>query len=236
MNFGARLTAVAALVPAGTSLIDVGTDHAYLPVLLWQKKKLAKAIAADIAEGPCEAATRTVKSYGLTANIEIRRGDGLKVVKPGEVETAVLAGMGAATMLKILEAAPELVQRGAKQLRWLVLQPMSDSELIRHWAQTQGWAIVREDLVKEAGKIYEILLLTPQKAYKYPGATFEVGAYLFACKHPLLTEYLQLLIDKYGILLKSMEKSKAAVHSEKYQAILAKRKQLEVLYNENNSN
>lgn len=236
MNFGARMAALAALVPEHTVPVDVGTDHAYLPVLLAQSGKVKKAIAADIAAGPCEAAAKTLQTYGLEQVIEIRQGDGLTVVRPGEVDTAILAGMGAATMVNIFAAVPALVKPGQGQLSWLVLQPMSDSPLLRHWAEAQGWGIVQENLVQEAGKIYEILLLKPQPGYCYPGVSYEIGDYLVKTHHPLLLPFLAKHIEKYAGLLAVMEKSPVAAGSAKYRAYQQHKKQLEVLYYENNGN
>ena len=46
MHFGPRLEAVAALVPPCRTLADIGTDHAYLPVLLLQEgRRMQQAYA-----------------------------------------------------------------------------------------------------------------------------------------------------------------------------------------------
>jgi len=82
MNIGARLEAIAALVPQNCVVADIGTDHAYLPVWLMQKGLIKAAIAADIAEGPCRAAQTNIGMYGLKDKIEVRRGSGLTVLKP----------------------------------------------------------------------------------------------------------------------------------------------------------
>ena len=108
MHFGPRLEAVAALVPPCRTLADVGTDHAYLPVLLLQEGKIEQAIAGDVVPGPCEAARHTVRQFHLENRITVRQGSGLTVLAPGEAETAVMAGMGAETMLQILAEAPEV--------------------------------------------------------------------------------------------------------------------------------
>ena len=40
-----RLDLVASFVPAGARLLDVGSDHAYLPIALLQEGKIEAAIA-----------------------------------------------------------------------------------------------------------------------------------------------------------------------------------------------
>ena len=107
MNIGARLEVIAALVPQNCVVADIGTDHAYLPVWLMQNGLIKAAIAADIAEGPCRAAQTNIGMYGLKDKIEVRRGSGLTVLKPGEADGAVIAGMGGSTIVQILEESPE---------------------------------------------------------------------------------------------------------------------------------
>ena len=121
MHLDKRLQAVAALVPEGVSLADIGTDHAYLPVWLWEQGRITRAVAGDIAAGPCRAARNTVAMYGAAGAIEVRQGSGLEVLTPGEVECIAICGMGGSTIISILEASMEI----AKDAQRLVLQPMA---------------------------------------------------------------------------------------------------------------
>lgn len=223
MSFGARLEAVAASVPPCRTLADIGTDHAYLPVLLLQQGKIQQAIAGDIVPGPCEAARKTVHSYGLAQAITVRQGSGLTVLAPGEAETIVIAGMGAETMLQILGDSSAVWQRA----KTLVLQPMSDSKRLRHWAEDHGWAIDREDLVEEAGRIYEILRLVPCPGFRYTGTSYEVGQLLIDQHHPLLIPFVTHKIEKYEQLLSQMCHSPKAMASERYKSFQTIKNELE---------
>lgn len=49
-----RLRALAALVPDGAVLADIGTDHAILPVSLLMAGRIPRAIASDIRSGPLD--------------------------------------------------------------------------------------------------------------------------------------------------------------------------------------
>lgn len=232
MNFGARLEAVAACVPACESLVDVGTDHAYLPVLLLQQGRIRKAVAGDIVPGPCEAARKTVRSHHLEQAIEVRQGSGLTVVSPGEVRTIVMAGMGAETMLHILADSPEVWQ----QADTMVLQPMNDSARLRHWAEQQGWAIDREDLAEEGGRIYEILRLVPCPGYRYTGTLYEVGQLLIEQHHPLLLPFVRHLLEKYEMHLSQMRHSPKAMASERYKSFQTIKTKLEGIARGNGNN
>ena len=119
MQLDARLRAVADFVPKGSRVADVGTDHGHLAIALVQEGVAPFAIASDKNEGPLEAARRAVYEAGLAERISLRLSDGLAKVAAGEVDAAILAGMGGALMAAILSASPAVVER----LSTLVLQP-----------------------------------------------------------------------------------------------------------------
>ncbi len=227
MHIGSRLKMVAALCPASTTLADIGTDHAYLPVFLVLEGKIKKAIAGDIVPGPCEAAQRTVRTYHLEQQINVRQGSGLTILSPGEAETIVMAGMGAGTMRDILAASPEIWQEPSCQ--HLILQPQNESEKLRHWAEDNGWEICREELVEEADRLYEVLHLCPHPGWKYPSSCYTVGANLVERQHPLLGRLLQEHIKKIKRQLQGMEKSEHARQSFSYEKACMQLKQWEAL-------
>ena len=78
--------------------------------------------------------------------VATRMGDGLAALRHGEVETAVIAGLGGRSVLKILDSSRWLP-------RWLVLQPMQDADMVEAWIATRGWPVVAADAV-ERGRRY----------------------------------------------------------------------------------
>ena len=56
MQLTQRLSSVASMVTAGNCLADVGTDHGYVPIYLYERKIIPHAIAMDINKGPLERA------------------------------------------------------------------------------------------------------------------------------------------------------------------------------------
>ena len=124
MQLDARLAAIAAFVPHGTVLADIGGDHAYLAATLVMEGVAPRAVVGDLSAGACAAARRTALAQRLTRQIDVRQGDGLSVLAPGEAESIVIAGMGGALIVQILEGAPDVLA-GAPTL---VLQPMNGAE------------------------------------------------------------------------------------------------------------
>ena len=116
-----RLRMVAGLVPPGSRLADVGTDHAYLPAALIQEGTIPAAIAADLRQGPLNRAKTTVRECELTGKVAFRLCSGLEGIRPEEADAVAIAGMGGETIAEILAAAPWTRERDVP----LVLQPMS---------------------------------------------------------------------------------------------------------------
>lgn len=149
-----RLSAVADCVLPGEPLADIGTDHALLPVALVQRGAIPRAIAGDVREGPAQAAQRQVSEAGLAGRIDVRVGDGLAVLRPGEAVTVAIAGMGGGTIVDILSSGGEALEG----VRRLVLQPNVGERLVRSWLLEHGWKLTAETLLEEDGILYEVLV------------------------------------------------------------------------------
>lgn len=150
---GPRLQTVASFVPEGSKLGDIGTDHAYLPIFLYETKKIAKAVAIDVHKGPYLSALTAVKGRELDAVIDVRFGDGLMPLEVGEVNVLTLAGMGGRTMLEIFSVRPDILQ----DVTDLILQPQGAEGAVRLTLLDQGWFLKAEQLVEEDGRIYVVM-------------------------------------------------------------------------------
>lgn len=203
MKLTPRLSAVASFIPRGTTFADIGTDHAYVPVYMGEQGFSPRIIAADIGEGPLLAAKHHVAGAGLGKIIECRLGDGLTCLRPGEVEGAVICGMGGPLMVRILEMAPNVWE----QFSYLVLQPMSDTGVIRRFLYTAEWHIDQETLVMDDGRLYEIMRAVPGRVTGIPDWQFEIGPLNWEQKQPLLRNKIEKIIEKKGHILQGLKKS-----------------------------
>lgn len=184
-----RLEAVANNIPAGARLADIGSDHAYLPCNVLKKGIVPEAIAGEVAEGPYQSALEQVQSENLEEKIAVRKGDGLEVIQPGEVDCITIAGMGGTLISNILERGKTKLDGVTR----LVLQPNVGSFAVRSWLINNGWELIKEEILKEDGKIYEILVAErgePLKPYQQTnheeGILF--GPFLMAEKSPIFKE------------------------------------------------
>ncbi len=181
LKLSGRLQAVADMVTPGLVLADIGTDHAYIPIYLIEQEIIPRAIAMDVHEGPLLRAKTHIREHGLSDRIETRLSDGLAALRPGEAQSIVLAGMGGALTIRILEnagtvlnaysvsSAHEMVSVVSAQALGsvhfapgldypeLILQPQSEIQQVRAYLARKDWRIVREDMVFEDGKYYPMM-------------------------------------------------------------------------------
>ena len=145
-----RLRTAAELVRQGAVFADIGTDHAYLPVFLCETGRVARAVAADIGEGPLAVARAHIDAHGLSHRIRTHLADGLTGLEQEGLTDIAICGMGGELIVEILSAAPFLRN---KEIR-LVLQPMTHASDLRYYLAREGFAITEERLARAAGKYY----------------------------------------------------------------------------------
>jgi tRNA (adenine22-N1)-methyltransferase len=217
------LAALAAFVPQGARLADIGTDHAYLPIELIQDHIIVSAIAGDIHVGPYKAAKEHVEALGLEQKISVRLGNGMAVLSPGEVEVAVIAGMGGQTIIEILNNSIEVT----KSLDRLILQPMVAAASVRRWLEENGWHLADERLVQDDGRLYEIVVAEQGKALICEPVMYDIGQKLWNDKSELLILHVDQLISQTKRILGEMAVSSNARKSLKYDEYKERLKQLE---------
>lgn len=194
MELSKRLTAVASLVTAGMKILDIGTDHGYIPIYLVKNGIIPGAVAMDVNKGPLERAEKNIQMYGLEQRIEVRISDGFSAAISGEAQAAVIAGMGGGLMIRILNEGKKIVDG----LNECILQPQSEVEKVRAFLLEEGFLFVREDMVEEDGKYYPMMKVippgrqtAPQEKRVWSEEQLCYGRILLEEKHAVLEEYLQ---------------------------------------------
>lgn len=195
-----RLRLAADLVPQGVRLADVGTDHAYLPACLLLEGKIPWAIASDLRQGPLNRARETARQYGCGDRMAFRLCNGLAGIRPGEVDSIVIAGMGGETIAQILEAAPWVLEEKIP----LVLQPMSSLPELRTWLGQHGYAIAREQLAREGETLYVVMQVTAGEMGPQTPGQLWVGR---QSRDPLRGAYLEQQERKLRRAVDGMAKS-----------------------------
>jgi tRNA (adenine22-N1)-methyltransferase len=162
---------MAGFVQTGERVLDVGSDHAMLPLYLVENGVSPAAILTDRAPGPLR------KSYERVSRVrdeeelggvsvmairfpctlgpyEFRLGDGLAAAAGREAEVAVIGGMGGETIAGILARESAL----AAGFRRLILQPRTKTDELRVYLKDAGFALMADTAAEEKGRMCDILV------------------------------------------------------------------------------
>lgn len=149
-----RLMMIASQIGPEQRVADIGTDHGYLPIWLISSNAARHVIITDVNKGPLEKAANNLKKYDIAEAQDLRLGSGLSVLKPGEADVIVIAGMGGILISRILDADPEVVSEAVT----LILQPRNHSFSLRHYLkELDGFVISNEMIAREGRRFSEII-------------------------------------------------------------------------------
>ena len=203
MELSKRLQAVADFVSEGLVVADVGTDHGYIPIYLIETKKSPKAFAMDVNKGPLLRAKEHIAEHGLETRIETRLSDGVRALKKGECECVVVAGMGGALTIKIMEEGKDVF----RNLKEFVLQPQSELQKVRAYLYQNAYSIVEENMVLDDGKFYPMFRVINGQSQEYHAIELCYGKLLLEQKNAVLKTFLQKEKAVKELILSNLEQS-----------------------------
>ena len=203
-----RLQLLANMVPVGSRLADVGTDHGYVPVWLMQHGRIASAIASDIGADPLRHARETAAEFEVSG-IDFRLCAGLDAITPEETDTILIAGMGGETIQTILSCAPWT----ADGEHLLLLQPMTKVELLRKWLSDNQYYFTDERLVYDKNHLYPVFAV--RGGNRPPITLLQQYGGVMLDGDPLYAAYLDERIDKLQKAIAGMRVSSATTNAVK---------------------
>jgi len=185
MKISTRLSAIADMV-RHTEVVDVGTDHAYLPIHLAKTCKAQRVIATDIAIGPLERATENVLQHGVGDVVETRLCNGLEGILTSDDATCIIAGMGGMLIIDILKQNLSV----ALSFKQLIFSPQRDVPHLRHFLHNSGFAIDNEMLLENAGRFYHILDCSVGTQMPFSNEGYLFGEHLINSNSAEFAKYL----------------------------------------------
>ena len=211
-----RLERVAAHMPAGARLADIGSDHGYLPVALMRRGAIAAAVAGEVAQTPFHAAVRTVRDNGLEQQITVRQANGLAAIEAADEITAIsICGMGGETIRDILESGKARLSGRER----LILQPNGGEQPLRQWLMENNYRILCEELLRENGFYYEIIVAERAGPVLYTAEELYFGPLQMQARSPVfLGKWQRMLLEKQKVLA-SFARARQAVPEDKVQEI-----------------
>ena len=196
-----RLLTCAGFVHPGDRVADIGCDHGYLGIYLLQQGIASSVIASDVNEQPLQCAVINAEKYGFRDKMTFFLSDGVRNI-PRDFDCMVCAGMGADTMVSILEAAPWL---RSGQYR-MILQCQSKIPVLRKYLSDNGWCIARETVLRDGRFLYTVMevLWQPDCDKLTLGQQYITPA-LLADSAPELEEYCRWVVE--GLKIATRHKS-----------------------------
>ncbi|OQB24693.1 MAG: tRNA (adenine(22)-N(1))-methyltransferase [Firmicutes bacterium ADurb.Bin182] len=189
-----RLEAAASMLAGADCIADIGCDHGRLGIALLQRGLCKRVIASDVSGDSLQKAMQLSQKCGMDGRLLFRLGEGLKVLKPGEADAIAIAGMGGSLITDIL-IRDELVARAANRI---VMQPMRGEEQLRYYLNNNGYRIMDETLIRDAGRFYQLLCASSgepeRKPAGWPDKLYKVGWVTYEKEDPLLSAYIKKLL------------------------------------------
>ena len=191
LKLSLRLKTVFEMVPMGSVVADIGSDHGKLIISLFEQGIISHGYAVENKEGPFTRLKETILENKYEKFIVPMFSDGISEL-PSDVNVVVLAGMGGNLVVSILKKDKQKL----KNVNAIIVDAHSCIPKIRKEICDLGYAIADEKIIKEDGIFYEIIkFIKAEKAF-YGENDFEFGPILRNEKSATFKEKYQSRIDE----------------------------------------
>ncbi len=146
-----RLQAVLELIKPCDVLMDVGSDHGFLPLYLLLNGIVKKAVIGDLNIGPLEHAKKNFDKYPYLQS-EFILSNGINNYK-NNLDAVVIAGMGYETIQSIITQD----MNRFKEINQIIIQSNTKIEFLRAFLNSNKFEIIDEIIVKDRKYYYPII-------------------------------------------------------------------------------
>ncbi len=202
MQLSLRLRAIANMIPENKIVVDIGCDHAFLDIDLTQRGK-NQCIACDVRNSVLEMAKKNISDFGYEDKISLIQSNGLETIDIPSGAVAVIAGMGTATILSILEN-PKV-----NLFSELIIQTNNDWAFFRKMMSKKGFYLLEEQLVLERNKYYVLMKWKKGKSH-YSSKQCFLGPLLRQKKDSI--PYYQYLLQQHQRVVAKIPKQYRIEH------------------------
>ena len=206
-----RLMTAVEFVRKGSVFADIGTDHGYLPIYLYEKGLVKKAVAADINPMPLESARKNIAQHGIADGIDTVLSDGLKKIEDFSPEDIAIFGMGGELICRIIEDAAWTKNPDIR----LILQPMTKQDEVREFLLLEGYSIVDESLSRDDGKIYQTICAEYSgMSESYTQAELVLGKHNLLKAGELFKSFVENRIEVYKVRREGKQRAGVVAEEE----------------------
>ena len=205
-----RLRSAVPYLKRGGRVIDVGTDHAYLPIYLVREGISSHALACDINRGPIVSAQGNIAAAGLEVQIDTLQTDGLHKTESFCPDDVMIFGMGGELIVRILSEAPWVKDASIG----LILQPMTRASVLRRWLLDNGFAITGETITFEDKYYQTVAARFCGVSERFDDVELLVGRRNIQTRPPLFEGFVRHEIHVLDAIIAGKSRSASADMSE----------------------
>lgn len=204
-----RMEGILSLIPKSEIIIDVGTDHAYIPEAIIKRNISKKVIGTEINQKPFLKAKEYVSMKNLDGSIEIRKGDGLHIIDGDELKVVIVAGMGGLLINRIIKENLSKFQDNDI----IITQPMNAVDKNRKFLNENNFKIIDEILCKEDHHYYSIIKAKYLRGYKSSQNEIQyiTNEILFKKRDKYIEEFINKKIEKNNIIIENIKKNSSNI-------------------------
>ena len=201
MKITKRLENIANLVEKGKSVIDIGTDHGLVPLYLAKNKISKDIIATDISAKSLKKLEDKLDK-NLENIIKTEVCDGLDGIDIKENQIAIIAGMGAITIIDILSKDIDKV----RNFDYVICEGNIGNEKLRKFLNENNFIIDRDFLIKDGRKHYDIIRFKNGKDRRLSLGEIYFGKFIYSENNPLLMKRIEQIYNKNLKFKENIEK------------------------------
>lgn len=186
-----RIKTIASLVDKDSKLVDIGTDHGYLLIYLYENEITKNITGSDISSNALKFAKANFEKHNLSDKIKLIVSDGFKNLDE-KYDTAVISGMGTDTIKKILDI-DNIPNK-------LIISSHKNVDELRLFMNEKGYKIIKEIVLQENDIFYDII--------KYEKGNEILNKYELLVGKSNNLEYEKHLLEKYKIIYNKSKNKK----------------------------
>lgn len=213
IHLSLRLLAITSLAGTGRRVLDIGSDHAYVPISLVKSGAYPSAIAADINANALDISRRHISEHDLSDRIECILSDGMDSIElPDNIDCIVISGMGGELIGDIISRAADRLSPDAR----LIVQPQTKASFLRARLMQLRLFVEDERLIYDDRHYYTIMQLGRSsklfdKAVSKYGADgfLTYGILPFCNEMQVLQAYMQDRKEHYENIIRALSRQQS---------------------------
>ena len=139
---------------SGRRLVDIGSDHATVPIELLKSGAISQVLVTDVRKAPLLVAQKRAKDERITRGFASQLTDGLQDVDLLNEDVVLISGMGGETIARVLENDLDKLHIPKR----FILQPQSKEEVLRRTLAELSLNIREEHLIEDEDQLYLVMV------------------------------------------------------------------------------